>query len=174
MHETALNQLRQLDRADLAVFLNAVNGAKNALKRDECGDWIIIGTRGTIRACNGTFSVFVAGRSRRHWYFVKKALAGFCRITHDGDDEGVLRLTRLPAGEEIVRLRHVIGLRQTGPAPAISISSRLQGQINAGDAPAAEGAASLAPTRARPLNRRKWPSCRPPAIGRMIARAAAA
>ena len=33
MHETALNLLRQLDRADLAVFLTAVNGAKNALKR---------------------------------------------------------------------------------------------------------------------------------------------
>jgi hypothetical protein len=104
MHETALNHLRQLDRADLAVFLTAVNGAKNALKRDECGDWIIIGTRGTIRACNGAFSVFVAGRSRRHWFFVKKALAGFCSITQDGDDEGVLRLTRLPAGEEIVQI----------------------------------------------------------------------
>ena len=145
MHPTALNQLRQLDRADLAVLLTAVNGAKNALKRDECGDWIIIGTRGTIRACNGTFSVFVACWSRRHWFFVRQALAGFCSVTQDGDDEGVLRLTRLPVGEEIVRLRHVIGLRQTGPAPAISISSRLQGQINAGDAPAAEGGCLTSP-----------------------------
>src|SRR6516164_3553311 len=151
MHETALNQLRQLDRGDLAVFLTAVNGAKNALRRDGCGDWVIAGSRGTIRACNGTFSVFVACRSRRHWFFVRQALDGFCSITQDGDDEGVLRLTRLPAGEEIVRLRHVIGLRQTGSAPAISISSRLQGQTNAGDAPAAEGGCLTSPDTSEAL-----------------------
>jgi hypothetical protein len=135
MREIALNYFRQRDRADLAVLLGTVNGAHTALKRDQRGDPVIAGSRGSIRACNGSFSIHVACRSRRHWFFVKKAMASFCTIAQDGDDEGILRLNRLPVGEEAGRLRAAIGLRQTRPPPAVSISSRLQGQINAKYAP---------------------------------------
>jgi hypothetical protein len=147
MRETALNHLRQRDRADLAVLLGAVNGANAALKRDQHGDPVIAGSRGTIRSCNGSFSIHVACRSRRRWHFVKQAMANFCTIAQDGDDEGVLQLNRLPVGEEAARLRDVIGLRQHRPTPSaradhlapFRFSTPSEGEINANYSPKAEG-----------------------------------
>ena len=52
MDQARLNQLRHEDRKQLDALLEATNGAMNALRRDECGDWTITGSRGTIRACN--------------------------------------------------------------------------------------------------------------------------
>jgi hypothetical protein len=157
VHPQALNQLRQLDRADLALFLVAVNGASNSLRRDDCGDPVIVGTRGTIRATSSRFSIFVACRSSKHWRHLKKALAGFCIVTRDGDDEGVLEFTRLPAGEEAARLRAVVGLRRTRPSSAadhlnrppraVSESSALEGAKHAKHAPEPEKGSPSAPGR---------------------------
>src|SRR6516164_5811123 len=120
MHPDALAQLRKLDREDLGVMLRVLHGAKKALKaRDECGDPVIIGSRGAIRATHGTFSIFVTCRdSRKRWNNIKRATAEFAICTQDGDDEGVLRLTRLPEGEEIALLRKIVGLRQTQMMPS--------------------------------------------------------
>ena len=59
--------MRAQDRAELAKLLTALNGAMNALRRDECGDPTIFGSRGHIRACDGTFHVYVQCRSALHW-----------------------------------------------------------------------------------------------------------
>ena len=109
MHPDALAQLRKLDREDLGMMLRVLHGAKKALKaRDECGDPVIAGSRGAIWACNGTFSIFVkCCESRKRWNNIKRATAGFAVCTMDGDDEGVLRLTRLPSGEEIALVRKI-------------------------------------------------------------------
>jgi hypothetical protein len=162
MHQQALYRIRALDRGDLVTLLGVINGASNSLRRDEGGDWAVIGSRGSIRACGGTFSVFVAGRSRRHWFFVKKALAGFCAVAQDGDDEGILRLNRLPIGEEAARLRAVIGLRQTRPSAAadhlrrpsraVSHFPRPEGEIDAVHAPRSEGGCHTAPGAGEALN----------------------
>jgi hypothetical protein len=115
-----LAKLRAHDHVDLQGILSHLRGAFRALRRDECGDPCITGSRGTIRANSGVISVYVACRSARHWGFVKKSLIGFCTVTQDGDDEGVLRFDRLPAGDEIVQLRDAIGLRQTRPGNAMA------------------------------------------------------
>src|SRR5262245_3583600 len=144
MDQQTLNRLSAQDRADLAGLLTALNGAGNSLRRDDCGDWTIAGSRGTVRSCDGMFRAYVSCRLARRWGAVKKALAAFCVADQDGDDEGVLRLIRLPVDSEIERFRDVIGLRQTRAAPAISISTRLQGGFPTEDepepAPATEGA----------------------------------
>jgi hypothetical protein len=126
MHPDALAQIRKLDREDLGVMLRVLHGAKKALKaRDECGDPVIAGSRGAIRACNGTFSIFVkCCESRKRWNNIKRATAGFAVCTMDGDDEGVLRLTRLPEGEEIALVRKIVGIRQTLTMPS-SAADRL-------------------------------------------------
>jgi hypothetical protein len=107
------------------------------LRRDDCGDPVIVGTRGTIRATSSRFSVFVACRSGKHWCHVKKALAGFCVVRRDGDDEGVLEFTRLPAGEEAARLRDVVGLRKTRPSSAADHLKRPPSAVS--ESPALEG-----------------------------------
>jgi hypothetical protein len=139
MHPDALAQLRKLDREDLGVMLRVLHGAKKAFKaRDECGDPVIAGSRGAIWVCNGTFSIFVnCCESRKRWNNIKRATAGFADCTMDGDDEGVLRLTRLPVGQEIALVRKIVGLRQT----------RMDRMPQLGPAAARPGPSPAAPSR---------------------------
>jgi len=123
MDRAHLNMRRQQDRASLEGLLSSLNGAINALRRDECGDPVIMGTRGKIYACEGIFSVYAVGRSPRHWTFIKRSLAGFCTVTQDCDDEGFLRLDRMPHAHEGATLRDVIGLRQTRPNAAANFAA---------------------------------------------------
>jgi hypothetical protein len=113
MDRSELHRLRAQDRADLDKLLTALNGAMKALRRDECGDPTIFGARGHIRACDGTFHVYVRCRSPMHWTYAKKQLAGFATVHQDGDDEGILSLTRMPNANEAATLRGYVGLRQT-------------------------------------------------------------
>ena len=67
MDQPGLHCLRVQDRAELAKLLTALNGAMNALRRGECGDPTIFGSRGHIHACDGKFYVYVQCRSALHW-----------------------------------------------------------------------------------------------------------
>ena len=113
MDQSELHRLRAQDRDELSTLLTILHGAMNALRRDECGDWTIFGSRGHIRACDGTFHVYVQCRSPMHWTYAKKQLAGFAMVHQDGDGEGILMLTRMPNAHEAATLRGYAGLRQT-------------------------------------------------------------
>jgi hypothetical protein len=117
MDQTTLNHLRQEDRKQLETLLSIVNGAMNALHRDECGDPAIIGSRGTIRACDGKLYVYIPSGSALAWTWAKKQLAAFTTVSQDGDDEGILVLSRMPDEDEAATLRKYIGLRQTRDIP---------------------------------------------------------
>lgn len=116
MDRSGLRRLRSADRADLAELLTALNGAKSAVRTDECGDWIIAGSRGHIRACDRVFTAYVGCGSAKGWTVVKKQLARFTAVHQDGDQEGILTLTRMPDANEAARLRRYVGLRQTHEA----------------------------------------------------------
>jgi hypothetical protein len=116
MDQAKLNRLRRQDRAELETLLTALHGAKNSLRPDDCGDPTITGSRGTIRACNGKYSVYLQCHSIRAWNAAKKQLA-FATVSQDGDDEGILTFTRVPTQDEAETIRDYIGLRQTRAAP---------------------------------------------------------
>ncbi|WP_315742224.1 hypothetical protein [Bradyrhizobium sp. SZCCHNR1075] len=122
MDIAALHRLRQKDKAGLQQLLGALNGAKNALGLDGCGDWMIEGRRGEIRACSGTFSIYLQCHSVRAWNAAKKQLA-FCRGSQDSDDEGVLTLDRLPTEAEAKIIRNYVGIHMTRPPPAKGFGS---------------------------------------------------
>jgi hypothetical protein len=132
MTRTPLSRLRAGDRIDLERVRSHLHAAFKALRRDECGDPCITGSRGAIRANSGVISVYVVCRSARHWGYVRKSLLGFCAVTQDGDEEGVLRLERPPIGDEIAQLRDAIGLRQTRPGnPLANLPPRSPGKLAA-------------------------------------------
>ncbi|MGJ4888837.1 hypothetical protein ACQR1Y_11615 [Bradyrhizobium sp. HKCCYLRH3099] len=114
MDQSTLHSLRQRDKAELQTLLGALNGAKNSVRVDDCGDCVIEGSRGEIRACGGTFSIYLQCHSVRAWNAAKKQLA-FCRVSQDGDNEGILTLDRLPTEAEAKIIRDYVGLRQTRP-----------------------------------------------------------
>jgi hypothetical protein len=117
MDQSTLHALRQHDHIKLQTLLVALNGARNSLRRDACGDWMIEGSRGQIRPCNDQFSIYLACHSIRAWNAAKKQLAGITTVSQDGDEEGILTMTRTPEPREGVILRDYIGLRQTRDAP---------------------------------------------------------
>jgi hypothetical protein len=103
----------EADRAQQRELLTALGAWDRALRRDECGAWAIIGSRGTIHTIGDgqTWLVFIACRSRVHWTYTKRRLA-FCMLCQDGDDEGTLRLHRLPTDAEATLIREVLGVRK--------------------------------------------------------------
>jgi len=91
----------------------ALDAAASQLRRDDSGWWVIAGRRGIIQTWgDGTsWLAYVPCRSRQHWTFTKRRLA-FMTVTQDGEDEGCLRLFRLPTPQEAVVIREVVGLRK--------------------------------------------------------------
>jgi hypothetical protein len=68
------------DRAQQKALLAALGAWDRALRRDECGAWTIVGSRGTIHTWGDgrTWVLFVACRSALHWTPTRKWL-GFAK-----------------------------------------------------------------------------------------------
>jgi hypothetical protein len=101
------------DRAHLETFLTAIDASPTALERPVCRGWVgdyqITGKHGHVLADGAGFLLYVAGTVHR-WKKAKRILPG--TVTQDGDDEGILRLERLPTPAEADAIRDVIGIRR--------------------------------------------------------------
>jgi hypothetical protein len=98
--------------------MTVLDASPLALQRDlsrgegRKGDWGIHGKLGHIYADGAGYLLCVSTEeSPRRWTYVKRRL-GFCIVTQDGDDEGCLRLDRLPAPHEADAIREAIGIRK--------------------------------------------------------------
>lgn len=140
------------DKAELKRLASALNAAKASLRLDECRAWRISGRRGHIITYGPSGSgwlLYVGCRSARHWTWTKKRL-DFCQVTQDGDDEGVLRLDRLPGKAEAAAIRKALAIRQTGPAPANAFESSTANEgFRAPESAEASSPVSLPPTGSR-------------------------
>ena len=110
-------------QACLARLHAALNAAHNAVRLDECRLWTVRGSRGYVSTWGDGQSgmLAVGSKTPRHWTFVKQRMASFpglAQLTQDGDDEGVLRLMRLPTPEEAAEIRRAAGVRQSRPSPS--------------------------------------------------------
>lgn len=106
-------------RAALLALIAALDASPRALQRDlvrgegRAGDWATYGKLGHIYPDGSGYLLCVeSGESARRWTNVKHRLAGFCCVTQDGDDEGCLRLDRLPTPNEAALIREAIGVRK--------------------------------------------------------------
>jgi hypothetical protein len=111
-----------VQRPALLKLVEALGCRDAALRRDECGDWRINGKHGYIYAVPGIpwggmekvegFQIYFRGAaefeeptSSQAWTWARKTLEPFCRVTQDGDMEGMLFLARLPTPEEAEIIR---------------------------------------------------------------------
>jgi hypothetical protein len=101
------------DRAQLGPFLAAVDASPIALERPNCRGWIgdhqITGKHGHVLADHPGYLLYVTGTVQR-WKKAKRLLPG--TVTQDGDDEGIVRLDRLPTPAEAESIRDLIGIRK--------------------------------------------------------------
>jgi hypothetical protein len=99
-----------LQRPRLIELRDALDARSSCLRRDECGDWALLGSFGHVFAVPEGFQFYVTTDERpRKWTFVKQRLS-FCRVTQDGDDEGCLILDRLPSAQESELIRGALGI----------------------------------------------------------------
>jgi hypothetical protein len=106
----------------LALARAGLDTRDSALRRDACGDWRINGRFGHIYAVPGVpwggmegvegFQIYFRGApefeeptTSQPWTWAKKALEPFCRVTQDGDMEGMLFLDHLPTPDEAAIIR---------------------------------------------------------------------
>ena len=117
------------ERARMESLLAALDASPLALRRDACGDWAINGKQGRVYADGAGFLiVVVTDGSARRWGFVKKRL-NFCQVTQDADDEGALRLDRVPVAREAGLIREAVGIRRRrhlAPETLASMAERLR------------------------------------------------
>jgi hypothetical protein len=119
-------------------MLAALDASSVALQRDlhrgdgRKGDHGIRGKFGHIYADGAGFLLCITAKnerdqSPRRWTNIKRRLA-FCRLMQDGDDEGCLRLDRLPTPVEAVLIREALGIkrkRHLRPEALASLKDRL-------------------------------------------------
>jgi hypothetical protein len=96
---------------DLDDLVKALGCQDRAYRRDENGDWTIQGKAGYIYAHPEGFYLYCSPGSSRGWTYAKRALF-FCEVTQDGDDEGFLKLRRLPTDAEAEIIRDKLGIRK--------------------------------------------------------------
>jgi hypothetical protein len=103
----------EADKAQQQSLLTALNGWDRALRRDECSAWCIYGKHGRIYTWGdgSTWVLSVRCRSKQGWTIAKRRL-DFCAPTQDGDDEGCLRLHRLPTADQAEVIRDILGIRK--------------------------------------------------------------
>jgi hypothetical protein len=128
---------RRQDRGRLQELTVALDASERQLRRDECGDWQIGGRWGHIYAMGDAFHLVVfvdecdvdaEHRSATRWTYAKRRLS-FATVDQDGDDEGILRLTRLPTPEEGEEMRSILGIRRRrhlSPEEAAQMVARLR------------------------------------------------
>ena len=97
------------DRGTLLDLAEALNCARRALRRDECGDWRINGKSGHIYAVPGGFQLCCMCESALAWTWAKRKMP-FAQVAQDGDAEGVLRMSRLPTKTEGDVIRSYLGI----------------------------------------------------------------
>jgi hypothetical protein len=105
-------------RAQLESFHCTINARPSTLRRDDCGDPVILGSRGHVIAVPGLpwrrpskpgWSLFVSTESGTAWTYAKRALK-FADVVQDGDEEGILSMERLPTIDEAKAIRRYLGI----------------------------------------------------------------
>ena len=104
---------RLVDKRFLWEVAETIKCSKTKIKLDECGDWNIFGKQGHL-STDGSDNLYLyyLGTSAKKWNNVKKLL-NFMEVTQDGDEEGFLKLDRLPSAEEGNIIRRTLKLRMS-------------------------------------------------------------
>jgi hypothetical protein len=108
-----------VQRQALLTLMPALGCSDTALRRDGCGDPVIAGKHGHIYAVCGTldepkkpgFMIYVSCETLKGWTYAKRALS-FARPENDGDEEGIVFLSRLPSKSEADAIRSYCRIRK--------------------------------------------------------------
>lgn len=98
------------DKLYLENLAEALGVSKGRIKLDDYRYYNIFGRKGHISTDNEYWYLFTQGSGKMQWNNIKRKLS-FMEVSQDGDDEGILRCSRLPSEEEAKVIRKVLGMR---------------------------------------------------------------
>jgi hypothetical protein len=114
-----------VQRPALVRLVEALGCRDAALRRDECGDWRVVGKFGHIYALPGAldklgcegFQIYFRGsvefeeppKGSKAWAFAKQATSS-ATVANDGEGEGMMFLDRLPTADEAAIIRDKLGI----------------------------------------------------------------
>jgi hypothetical protein len=78
---------RKADRQLLMALTGCLRVSRGRLRRDLCGDWVIVGLRGHILTDGINCFAYVPSGTARRWERAKRLL-NFTVAVQDGDSEG--------------------------------------------------------------------------------------
>jgi hypothetical protein len=126
-----------MQRPALLKLVEALGCRPQALRRDEYGDWHIVGKQGWIHAVPEGFQLVYFARSGvNEWdgagphmedYVRAKRSLTFCRLSQDGTGEGIFFLGRLPTADEAEIIREIFVIfkkREVGEPSEAQIAAR--------------------------------------------------
>jgi len=155
---------RKADRDLLIALTESLSVSRGRLRRDLCGDWVIVGTRGHILTDGvNAFAYLPAGTARR-WAKAKRVLS-FMAVTQDGDDEGILRLDGMPTPEQAKIIRKVLGLRQRtelSEAGRAELKNRFKSSSQRGGSDGLIDVPDAAPTNPQATRKTPYTTLKPP------------
>jgi hypothetical protein len=103
-------------RPALLAFAEACGTRADKLRRDECGEWAILGSNGHVYAVPEGYQLMIGcdfdnrkWSSARGWESAKQRL-DFGKVTQDGDCEGSIVIDRLPTQAEAKEIRDILGI----------------------------------------------------------------
>lgn len=102
---------RSEDKKYLIALSEALDISEGRIKLDECGDWNLVSPNGIINTDSECWYLFCSPQVVRTWNLIKRKLS-FMVVSQDGDDEGILKLDRMPSEEEAKIIRKIIGGRR--------------------------------------------------------------
>jgi hypothetical protein len=120
---------RKADRDLLIALTESLSVSRGRLRRDLCGDWVIVGLRGNILTDGTDAFVYLPAGTARRWTKAKRTLQ-FMQVTQDGDTVGILKFDGVPIADQGAIIRKVLGLRKVTPLTdeqRDAISRRLSG-----------------------------------------------
>lgn len=96
------------DKLYLQELIEALDISINSLKLDTCRDYNLVGRRGIISTEGDSWYLYTSWNTKAKWTVTKKRL-NFMEVSQDGDEEGILKLSRMPTSEEAQLVRKICG-----------------------------------------------------------------
>jgi hypothetical protein len=108
--------MKAKDKELLTELCSVLKVSKNNLRLDEYLDWNIFGGQEAKISTDGEswYLYLQYENQKRRWNRAKKFLP-FMKVTQDGDDEGVLKMTGMPDEKQAETVRKYLRLRKVNP-----------------------------------------------------------
>ena len=106
------NRQRRAERIQLDMLREAVNAARSTLRKDEFGDWALVGGNGLIKIVDGIYHISLMPVTERRWKNTEHKLVVGIGAKLSDIEPRMLTLSQIPEKHRGEMLREAVRLRK--------------------------------------------------------------